>query len=80
MNAIDLTDFYRLLSLWRLEENGQWKLDGIERSANALYRCRHDSNRNLYAFLPSFCPANFHGGNHGSLVPEKLRQAPKCSK
>lgn len=76
MNAIDLTEQYRLLSLWRLEENRQWKLVELARPANAIYRCRHDPEKTLFAFLPDFCPANIHLGNHlEHQISQKPRQA-----
>jgi len=58
MNAINLKESYNLLSLWRLAEDGRWELVEFARPSTAIYRCRHDAEGSLYAFLPSFCPAN----------------------
>ncbi|CAA9368987.1 hypothetical protein AVDCRST_MAG94-3987 [uncultured Leptolyngbya sp.] len=44
-----------------MTEDGRWELVDFERPANAIYRCRHDAEGSLYAFLPSFCPANKYG-------------------
>jgi len=76
MNAIDLSEQYNLLSLWRLAEDGRWELVEFARPSNAIYRCRHDAEGSLYAFLPSFCPANKYGGKqYEHDVPVKPRQA-----
>lgn len=81
MNAIDLTEHYTLLSIWRLERNKQWKLVDVARPASAIYRCRQDPEGSLYAFSPSYCPANFRGGSIENLMAQKSRKAdPKCSK
>lgn len=75
MNAIDLYEQHRLLSLWRLTEVGGWKLVELTRPGNAKYRCRHDAEGNLYAFLPDSCPANIYQGDYAAFVSQKPRQA-----
>ncbi len=68
MNAIDLNEQYRLLSLWRLSQTGHWELVGVERSVNAKYCCRYDPEGSLYAFLSAYCPANIYQGSYAVLV------------
>lgn len=82
MNAIGLRERYKLLSLWRLEEAGQWKLVELARPAKAIYRCRHDSEKRLFAFLPDFCPANIYGGNqqHQASAKKTRQSVSQCSK
>lgn len=71
MNAINLDEPYKLLSLWTLWD-GEWVLVDLDRSRNAIRRCRQHHDQNLYAFLPSFCPANAYANeNHEQTVSKK---------
>jgi len=76
VNAINLKEQYNLLSLWRLTEDGQWELVEFARPSTAIYRCRHDAEGSLYAFLPSFRLANKYGGKqYEHYADVKPRQA-----
>lgn len=73
MNAIDLSETYQLVSIWRIDKRGRWKLVDFGRQATAVNRCRQEQD--WYCFLPSYCPRSYKGGDNEPLLHQEPRQA-----